>query len=414
MYLPKTFFLVIFLFAGSGCSQRTEIVIPEHIKDLNNLTVYPADAKPAVTIRFIEEYTFGDTEEAIIGSAGDIAVDKAGRIYIEDPTRGHEAIYVFQPNGDFLTSIGREGKGPGEFYYISAIQVQSNHLFVFDLGQQSIHVFSLDWNLQQRFPLDQTILFSRESWSDIEELKMYSAPNTGYVRSDGKIIGGFIDIEQDEDSLSNRKIHFYLFDENGKLYRSAGKLFEQRATGYLNIHPTVYLFPFLRKSLRTVSTTDSIYSAWTEDFLIKVYSPDGVYQRAIYYPVKKRSLARDDILLKKYLREKEETALSNRRLMAGHRDRIRILSEVMPDTWPALENLLIDDQDRLWVSTITDENDTYDWWVLQNSGELITKFTWPRNRQIEAVKNGKIYTRETDPETGLQQVVRYGFELEER
>jgi len=318
---------------------------------------------------------------------------------------------VFHPDGSFLTTLSRQGKGPGEIQSVTALQIRDSRLFIFDVGQQRIHIFSLDSDPQERFSLAQTILFERESWSDIEELKIYSSPNTGYVRGDGMIVGGFIDIEQDERLLNERKTRYYLFDENGKLHRPVEKLFEQRATGYLNIHPTIFLFPFLRKSLRAVSTADYIYSAWSEDFLIKVYSPDGEYQRAIYYPVKKRSLNRDDILLKKYLEEKEETARSDPRLMAGHRERKRVLTEVMPGTWPALDDLLIDDKDRLWVSTITDDSDTYDWWVLQNTGELITKFTWPRNRQIEVVKNNKVYVRETDPVTGLQQVVRYGFEL---
>jgi len=37
---------------------------------------------------------------------------------------------------------------------------------------------------------------------------------------------------------------------------------------------------------------------------------------------------------------------------------------------------------------------------------------WLRDEPIMIVKNGKIYTRETDQETGLQQVVIYRIEMD--
>ena len=81
----------------------------------------------------------------------------------------------------------------------------------------------------------------------------------------------------------------------------------------------------------------------------------------------------------------------------------------LPETWPAIDNILADDEGRLWVATIVEDLSVYEWWVLEDSGELITKFKWPRDEPIEVVKNGKIYTRETDEDTGLQRVVRYGI-----
>jgi hypothetical protein len=66
-----------------------------------------------------------------------------------------------------------------------------------------------------------------------------------------------------------------------------------------------------------------------------------------------------------------------------------------------------DDSNRLWVSTIVEDFDVYEWWVLEDNGELITKFDWPRDEPIEVIKNGKMYTRQTDEETGLERIVRY-------
>ena len=86
-------------------------------------------------------------------------------------------------------------------------------------------------------------------------------------------------------------------------------------------------------------------------------------------------------------------------------------AEQLPTHWPAIHEMLIDSNNRLWVSTIVENFDIYEWWVLEASGELITKFEWPRDEPIEVIKNGKMYTRQTDEETGLEQVVRYGIEI---
>ncbi len=43
----------------------------------------------------------------------------------------------------------------------------------------------------------------------------------------------------------------------------------------------------------------------------------------------------------------------------------------------------------------------------------MSKFEWPRDEPIEVVKNGYMYTRQTEQETGLQQVVRYRIEMTE-
>jgi hypothetical protein len=44
---------------------------------------------------------------------------------------------------------------------------------------------------------------------------------------------------------------------------------------------------------------------------------------------------------------------------------------------------------------------------------VITKFDWPRDEPIEVIKNGYVYTRQIEEETGLQQVVKYRVAFEE-
>lgn len=84
----------------------------------------------------------------------------------------------------------------------------------------------------------------------------------------------------------------------------------------------------------------------------------------------------------------------------------------LPQTWPVLTEMKIDDQDRLWIATTVENMNVYEWWVLDASdGSLWARFTWPRYKPIEVIKDGKLYTRETEKETGLEEIVRYNIEI---
>ena len=87
--------------------------------------------------------------------------------------------------------------------------------------------------------------------------------------------------------------------------------------------------------------------------------------------------------------------------------------EQVPQTGPALNDLIVDDEGQIWVSTIVEDFDIYEWWVLEETGALITRFEWPRDEPIEVIRNGYMYTRQTDAETGIQQIVRCRVEIME-
>lgn len=84
----------------------------------------------------------------------------------------------------------------------------------------------------------------------------------------------------------------------------------------------------------------------------------------------------------------------------------------LPEYWPALNGLIVDDHERLWVSFIDriDDGIVNKWMILDPAGELLATFSWPDTISIEEIINNHIYTLETQLD-GQQQVVRYGFEL---
>ncbi|REL37787.1 6-bladed beta-propeller [Rhodohalobacter sp. SW132] len=380
-FFLKIVVLILLQFLISGCSNPDSSEIPEHLGELENLTVYSADAEPAYSIQLKREQNFGDTDEVFIGWLNAVTVDHTGRVYIAD---GEELdVKVYEPNGNYLGNIGEDGEGPGEFRNIKSLRTISDQVVVLDANRQLIQWFSAD-----SFDL----LDSKLMEPGVDDMEAARVADI-FIRNDQSMLLQFSRMI----SRSERISHYSLLDHTGEI--TASKILEHRDADIFSDNTDGFAFamvlPFTRKPLVAVSNTSGMYLAWNDDFFVKKYNYNGEYRRAFYYPFENEELIRSEVL-----------GRYNERYRRG------IQNADFPETWPALDEMLIDDKNRLWISTIVEDFDIYEWWVLEETGELITKFEWPRNEPIEVVRNGKMYTRETDEETGLQQVVRYRIEME--
>jgi|AntRauTorcE11897_2_1112592.scaffolds.fasta_scaffold09350_3 hypothetical protein len=200
-----------------------------------------------------------------------------------------------------------------------------------------------------------------------------------------------------------RPVRYYLMDSEGKI--TSDMIDELKDTR--NITAVVdgyHLFniralPFLQQPLISISDKGNIFTANSDEPLIKMYEDNGDYLKSFYFPTEMMSINRDEII--DIFSEEDE---QNKNLL---------LHAELPEKWPALSSIVIDDENNLWISTISDNEDLlHEWLVLEDTGELIANFEWPHDEPIEVVKNGKMYTRQTDEETGLQRVVRYRIEIE--
>ncbi len=378
--------------------------VPDHIREVDSLTVYSTDAEPAMDIEFKRETTF--TDDVGIGTMGNMAVDEQGRVFVAEGgfLQKRQMIHVFNPDGSYLTGMGRSGKGPGEFQSISGIHIHSGYLFAYDNQLQRINIFSLG-----SFTHHRTVILNPQSWDSIEELDgSRSDPVNHYIRNDSTVLFGFTE-PLSPGNPNDRYRRYYLMDWEGNII--SGKVFEEKDVNFysgpgvpgpqLTASPTL---TFDRSALIAVSDDGYIYSAWTEDFLVKVNDPNGQYLRAFYYPYKKSAMIRDDIL--------DRYGDRSRQFQQG------IRNKEFPETWPALHYMLMDDKNRLWISTITDDEKMYDWWVLDEYGKLLARFKWPgkrlyrdtEERPIKLIKNGYLYAVETE-EPWVQKIVRYRIEM---
>jgi hypothetical protein len=381
-------FLIAILLLLIGCSSGAEVEIPDDIKQLENLTVISPEAEPSHAIDFEQEAVFGGTEDVILGQIASVAVDNQGRVFIAD--RDQNIIHSYRPDGRYLRQLGNEGKGPGEFSSISILRHQHDQLYAQDFRQRRVNVYQLD-SLQ----FSHAIPLSRKN-RDIEELSG-TYPASYFIRSDGKLLVDFSESLPREEGSSQRTLSFYVIDQEGKIV--SDRIFQRQSREFIidrSDNGIMFMAPpYGRKSLLSVGDNNKLYTSWTEDFLIKVHSSDGSYQKAIYRPYHNIELDLNEVV-KEYDNKQQKNMLRN----ADN-----------PSTWPAIDAMKVDDKSRLWISTITDNKDIYQWWVISSEGDLLAKFSWPRTRSIEVVKDGKVYTQETDEETGLEQIVKYRIEL---
>lgn len=393
-----------------GCNDEMPEV-PEHILELKNLTVIKDDASKKVTLT--REITFGgDVDSSMnwfdsldgLGWLAGLEVDDRGRVYIGDYS-GLE-IHAFQPDGTHIKSVGERGRGPGELRSISEIRIVSGQLNIFDPLRFRLHSYSLE---SLELESEKNVYINRVS-ETIEELGYRQMHHTTQLRPDGIFLAGFMkhlrDARVDRETYNldeDRPIRYFLKNSEGELLsdnsfrvNDAGVIFADVEGRHIS---NMFPLPFLGNSLISISADNYTYTSLSREFLIKSYDPDGNYVRALYFPFENKILKREE-LLKKYERGNETT-------------QNLLLHAELPEYWPALNDLLVDDEDRLWVSTNVEDLDIVEWWVIKETGEVIATFKWPRNYSIEKIKNGYVYALETDEETGLQQVVRYAIEMGE-
>lgn len=337
-------------------------------------------------IEFISELNFSGNDDVIIGWLGGITVDDSGRVYMAD--RRRDVIEVFEADTSYAGQIGRQGDGPGEFRSVGPMNLFDGKIYVLDTNRQLINIFTTD-----NLGFDRTINLDPAIWSNVENLAGARVSDF-YVQNGDDILLEFSKLSSAED----RQLIYHLLNNGDRLENKPlielkdAPIFADRSTGVA----LSMLLDFERRSLFAQGQNLNFYTAWTEEFKIDRYLPDGSMEFTLYTRIENIDFSRSEFI-DSYSNETARNALQNAEF---------------PDDWPVLKHFMVDDENRLWVSTIVEDFDIYEWWVLEASGELITKFDWPRDEPIEVIKNGKMYTRQTDEETGLQQIVRYGIEME--
>ena len=363
-----------------------------------------SDVDSTYKVTFKRDASYGSTSKLTAGEIATFTVDDRSRVFIADENQTD--IHVFNPDGSYLTSLGRKGRGPGEFGAISkhtTMVIHSKQLLT-DTEKyfaNRIQVFSL-----KTLSFFHTVGLIPANRNDYKELKGYY-PIQIYPRNNRRFLVAYR--QPPYEYKAGKSFIYYMIQDEGGTILSGPILKQKDLTNlvyfvknaqypYLAIHS----FPFYGKSLLSVSGKDYLYAANnTDEFKINIYDSSGRRIQTFKYAFNKKKFNKDRIIN----RYKKTNYMSQ----LGPGIAIKMIHNAgnLPKTWPAIQSMFLDDKNRLWISTIIDNSSVYEWWVLKKSGDIITKFKWSKDKPIKVVRNGYMYTLETDPQTGLQRVVRY-------
>ncbi|MBD3614926.1 MAG: 6-bladed beta-propeller [Gracilimonas sp.] len=404
-------YVIFLLFFYSCTPSSTKDDLSLKLGELPN-AISITDAGSAKIIELIPEVVIGDDDKLILGYLSQIEIDSAGRVYLADWRQ--KQIHVFDKNGDYITALGREGVGPGEFQGFSHMKIKGNKLSVFDRRQFRINEFNLE---TLSYSNSTTVRQYPRNVGEYEEIKgwipMYFIP-----RYDSTTIAGYMEhpkdsrIELETYNLGEyRGVKYYFMNYSGEII--SDQLFEMRdredlmATVEGKHLSRVQPAAFLGNTILRVSPEKEMISVWTKDFIIKIYDSNGNYERALYHAShSKRTIRREELI--EFLHEDDW----NNQLLVKHAE--------LPEKWPSLFTIKIDDENRIWVGLIKEGEQFLEWWVITQQGDLVAKAYMPEDLSLKwlmsdpllAIRDGYFYASKRDPDTGQELVVKYKMEYQ--
>ncbi len=328
---------------------------------------------------FIEIFRIGDeaSADSIFFEShlrSQIAVNSANQLFVGGGWRV-SPVMSFSEEGDFIGFLGAEGEGPGEFKTSSSVVVgPRDSIYVFDEEIDRLLVFEPK-TLQYVYSMN-TI----DSGSSISSpYKLLGVTEKGYLfkfetpyRPPGNALG----IEPDEPRYSV----INLLDRKGAIMqRSVAKLpAKERVVRTQGSSITVMSLPFGRAPF-FVYKDRLLYTGWNDAIDISVISENGEEVRTV-------KIAHETVPISRREIEDQITTSSKK-------DRRSILrSKLLPETKPAYDALIVDDDGYLWIREYPDSKSEFaKWLVVGTDGKLIGEMELPLNLLLKTIKAGRAY-----------------------
>ncbi len=173
-YLPITFLFCLLVFSCTNSkNSRADytISVVENLKDPISLNSLFTE---------VEYVVLETTEESIFGNI-DKLIYSEGQYYIMDGSRT-KLIYVFSEEGQFLRTIGKIGKGPGEYSQIADFTIDEESNKVIILAHPStVFVYDKDGDFLFKKDLFSGSLFSIINYNNGY---MFSTDHNSYIKGE--------------------------------------------------------------------------------------------------------------------------------------------------------------------------------------------------------------------------------------
>jgi hypothetical protein len=357
-------FLLIFCIFGQVHAQK--------IKTIDGVQVVENPEKPkppkGIPTKLIldEDFKIGDSEveEEMIAQVTFFVVDENETIYALDWKANN--IKVFDKNGKFVRTIGKQGQGPGEINFPSGLLITpENELLVEDAGNRRLAYFTLEGEFLRNVSVaDKTSLTNL------------------VMDNNGNVLGRQFILDEGDMSFEIRK-----FDKD------LNNLFTIESIPFTFRDPQKdKMDPFDFVQIYFFDSKGQIYYGNPKEYEIQIFSSEGKLKKKITKKYKSEKMTEED--KEKIIDRIPDMGFGVKNMME------------FPKKFPAYEAYTLDEEGRLIVRSYNKaegENNVYlD--IFDADGNYIARFPSKVNPRVW--KNNKMYALEETDE-GFILIKRY-------
>ncbi len=324
-------------------------------------------------------------DEPVIGDAVGVIRLPEGGVVIAD--RALSSLRFFDADGSFTRSVGRAGRGPGEFEYIATMHRCGDSLYVQDIGHRSISVLTIDG-----------VLSRAPSYAEI-----YGERSTYHSACNGSGVFVHNGWSRNEDQTPGRTrwiVPYWLTNTDGVIRTELG---DHAGSERLVIPGGSGPHPLGRNPVLAIGR-ERVYIGTADSFLVMAFALDGKLAGALRNTDADLRTTAEDIARFKLL----DTLGANEMDKASS---LREWSTVeFPPTIPAYDAMLVDAADHVWVRRYPRGADQHaEWLVFSSSGEQVATVRLPSTLTVHEVGLDYVLGIEVDPTEGQQMVPQFGL-----
>ncbi|MDE2676493.1 MAG: 6-bladed beta-propeller [Gemmatimonadota bacterium] len=367
-------------------------IVESHAPEWDEGDAWAVATEPSVVIGGYRGAGQPPDSSHLVWSVADVAPLSDGRIAV---LSGREKkLFLFEPSGEFAGSIGREGRGPGEFAYPQHLQVlPGDTLVVWDFMYGSVAHFTPSGELLKSWRVDVgRLMTSLEKWNRRlpESIQLPSTGGSFFVAAHLAPLGFY------PPSPYRSPIEYYRIDS---LYvaHPFGR-WDEREHIYEPGIPASVPFP-PEAHLVVGGSPVSVYITNGDDYEVHQFSDTGTLRRIVRRNADPIPITASDI-------ERWKEGWERRNAEYSWEPWDAVMAELPPREFrPAVVGLLVDSEGYLWVSDRKDAT-TSEWSVFDATGRWLGTLELPLQR-VEWIGEDLILGIREDADTGVEVVEGY-------
>ncbi|SHK19752.1 hypothetical protein [Rhodothermus profundi] len=316
------------------------------------------------------------------GKAVALAVDRRGRVLVAD-ARAYQ-IVLFDSAGAALDTLGRRGEGPGEFQFPPrhlTYQPDTDVLYALELFSGRVHAWRL--SPATKWIGTRSLVASLSDAQRVEAVWAWGADT---------LVLRVVERRRGRNVHNLEALRWYHWTQ-----RTQVALFALRPAEAIRTEVSYTILPFLARTLVDVRPGQGIAWLWSDSLIVHIYDPRS--QRWAHLPFRiTRRLP--------FTQTQWQQAVDRMRRLAPPRYKSLVYPRPQRNYWPYTDDLLLDDQRRVWLRLQQGPEVTDQTVYLVVSEKDQRQIVLEGSVNLEVVQQGQAWGIRNAPD-GLKEVVRY-------